>query len=236
MRDVDHGAPRSGSAAYEVEELGNALDAQRRRWLVQDQHGWLEGQRLGQFYQLAVGNADVLDTHVEAHVAVEAIESRARPASLGGAGRSAEASGDTQDEILEHGQVRQQRGLLVHDGDSAVERFEWRQPCHECAADVDGSSIGRDRTRRDADHGRLTGAVFAEEGVDLPSLGLEAYVVEGDDPRIALPDAAEPQRWRSIVRTASHRIVAARWRENPPTHVELAAECGPLLFFREMRG
>ena len=64
------------------------------------------------------------------------------------------------------------------------------------AVDADFALIGTVDAAQDIDEGGLSGAVLAEQGMDLPAAQLEVHAVQRDDAAEALADAAEREQCR----------------------------------------
>ena len=97
---------------------------------------------------------------------------------------------DAEDDVLGDGQRRHEHEVLVHHADAAA-------IASRAEANVDRLAVQRGSRPRpggepveDVHQRRLAGAVLAEQRMDLAAADVEVDVVVGDDPRVALGDAA----------------------------------------------
>jgi len=95
-----------------------------------------------------------------------------------------------EEDVLEHRELGDEAGLLVHGADASLASLLGRESIDPLAQDRDLTGVGHLGSGPDLDEGRLAGAVLAHEGVDLAGEDLERNVVERNDPAVALVDAA----------------------------------------------
>jgi len=100
-------------------------------------------------------------------------------------------------EVLEHGQCRDERRVLVDGADAVVERAARRRDDRLDAVDSDRPLVGARQTGEDPDQRRLAGAVLSEQAVDGAAAEHQVDVIVGEDARKRLRDSDElDDRWR----------------------------------------
>ena len=99
-------------------------------------------------------------------------------------------------DVLRHREVREERELLVDEGDATVPRVARRARRVGRAADLHRARLRHEKAPQDAEERALAGPVLAEEGVHLAGAHLERRAVEGDRGPETVDDAGEPQRRR----------------------------------------
>ena len=188
--DVDDRRPGGGDAADVAEEHLHRLLVERRRRLVEDQHGGLDRQRLGELEEVLVDDRQGVDAVVEVRLEADLVEDPADlDAALATGGGDDLGQGDA--DVLGDGHVGQQRRVLVDDGDAELRRRGRREAVELRAVDLDRAAVGGDRARGDVHQRRLARPVLAEEGVDLAGGHLQADVGEGAHRSVALGDVRQ---------------------------------------------
>ena len=135
---------------------------------------------------------------------------RAWPRARRGAAARADRSSRSprvvaEHEVLEHGQRRDQRRVLVDRADAELERLPRRGDRRLDAVDPDRARHRADQPGEDADQGRLAGAVLAEQAVHLARRERQADVVVREHARERLGDPDQLDDRRSVVVPCVHR-------------------------------
>ncbi len=177
----------------DLEELAGLLRCQHCRRLVEDQDVRAAIERLQDLDSLLLAHADVLDPCLwidrEVEGAGEMFDAPVRGAVIeqhAGMGRLA-----GQDDVLRHRHHRDQHEVLVHHSDAARDRVLGRVDSHRLALDPDLALVRVVEPVEDVHQRRLSGAVLAEQRVNLAPAKIEVDVVVGEDPREVLRDPAE---------------------------------------------
>ena len=188
--DVDDRRSALGDATDVAEQHFHRLLVERCGRLVEDQHGGLDGQRLGELEEVLVDDGQRVDAVVEVRLEADLVEDPAdlHPAlATGGSDDLGEGDAD----VLGDGHVGQQRRMLVDDGDAELRRRCRREAFELRAVDLDRAAVGGDRAGGDVHQRRLARPVLAEEGVDLAGGHLEADVRERAHRAVALGDVRQ---------------------------------------------
>ncbi|BCB85299.1 hypothetical protein Psuf_026120 [Phytohabitans suffuscus] len=82
--------------------------------------------------------------------------------------------------------------------DARVDRVAGAADLHRLVVDQDLALVGLEQAVEDVHERRLAGAVFAQEGVDLPWLHRQVDVVVGDQVTEPLGDAAQLEFQRNL--------------------------------------
>ena len=96
-------------------------------------------------------------------------------------------------DVLGHGQVRQQRKVLVDDLNSLPDHLGRRGARHQGTLHPHFATVGMLDPGNDLDEGGLTGAVLADEAMHLPRANEEVDPLQGVCADKALVDSLEPQ-------------------------------------------
>ena len=101
------------------------------------------------------------------------------------------------EDVLGHGQVGEQAGMLMHDRNAAVQRVEGRPQRDRDTVEHDLTGIGPMHAGQHLHASALAGAVLAEQRQDLARPHLEGDVADGEH-------AAE--RLRDVIETSRHNL------------------------------
>ena len=104
----------------------------------------------------------------------------------------------SESNVLEHGQMREERVILENEADLALVR---REPCHIAIADEDAPRAGPQQARKDAQQRGLTGAAGTEQRDELARGDFERHGIERRE-------IAEAMRYR--LRPHPHRPAASK--------------------------
>ena len=97
------------------------------------------------------------------------------------------------EKVLLHRELRHQRKFLEHRADAELARVMHRIDVRWFALEIDAPVAGPMHAGDDLDHGRLAGAVLAEQNVDLAGAHVEADLVQRKRAGELLRDALEVQ-------------------------------------------
>src|ERR1700674_4682369 len=102
----------------------------------------------------------------------------------------------------------------MHHLDAAGYRIGGPRDADRCAVDKNLALIWHGKAVEDVHESGLTGAVLAQQGVDLAPLQVEIDVIVGGHPRVTLGDATHLQlgnwRWLGVGGHRSFAVVADR--------------------------
>ena len=193
-----------GEPAQRLEQRLDRLRRQHRRRLVHDEEVRVLQQAADDLDALAL--ADRHRVHVPAGIERQPVPGRhvadARR-QVGPGARGVEREGD----VLGDRQRLEQREVLEHHADAELARLRRVGHRHRPAVPEDRAGVGLADAVDDLHQRRLAGAVLAQHRVDLAGLHAEVDAVVGDDRRIDLGDAGEPQpRHRG-----RRRVAGAYW-------------------------
>lgn len=176
VADIQDADPIGSQLANDSEERGGFPGGEGGGWFVENQQAAIAREGSGQGHELTLGHRQQADWHSPVESFAQAIQDCERmvphlamveppAAELG------EFSSD--EEILNRVEVGEDRRFLMDHGDSG--RFRTRDAARfqRVVRDVDFSRVGGGDAGEDLDEGRLTGTVFAAEGVDFPGRYLE---------------------------------------------------------------
>ena len=194
VRDVDDGRPVSREPADEGEEELDGILRERCRRLVENQEPRRHGERLGEFEEVAVGDAEGRDAVLEMAVEVDVVEQRAHRFRHVRITTSEMLEWDGHADVLGDRHVRKERRMLMDDRDPELLRDRRGELVNRGAFEHDRAAIGRRRARCDVHQRRLAGAVFSEEGMHLAREHVERDVGERRDRVVVLGDAEHRQR------------------------------------------
>jgi hypothetical protein len=107
---------------------------------------------------------------------------------------SPQALARAEHEVLEHGQGRDERRVLVDHSDPERDRALRRIDLHLDPVEADPPVVGLEHPGEDAHQRRLAGAVLAEQAVHLAAAHGEGDAVVGEDAREGLRDADQLDR------------------------------------------
>ena len=197
MRDEENDPVTSDEVANSCEEPLDLVRSERRCRLVENQNAWICLHRMDDFEYLALSEAEL--AHLSSGVDAgdpDALENLAGSAPRGSRADPA-GSGDHAievEEIRRDVPVRDQAQLLVCGRDPRLAGERRGSERLVLAVDVDLAAVGSDRPREDLDQRRFTGAVFADERVDLAGMGNEVNAAESLDAAVGLGQSGKDER------------------------------------------
>ena len=174
--DEDHRLALLLQAREDLRELCDALRGEHRRRLVEDQHTGAAPERLDDLDLLLVAEGEVGRASVRVDLDAE---HRGQLCQTGTRSRLVEphAARVAEHQVLEHGQRRDQRGVLVDGADPELERHARRDDLGLAPLDQDAPGVGPLEPGEDPDQRRLARAVLAQQAVDFAALEREVDVV-----------------------------------------------------------
>ncbi len=163
-----------------AEEAVDGAAVQPGGRLVQGDEPDAAGERPGDLHQLGVLDAEPAGEHVHVHRHVPLVQHLAGgPAHLPPADHRAEGGGvPAQEQVLRHGQIAEDRRLLVDAGDAAVPGAPVGEGRRGLAVEEDRSAVRPQESGQDGHQGGLAGAVAADEGVRLAGPDGDPHVVQ----------------------------------------------------------
>ena len=102
--------------------------------------------------------------------------------------------------VLGDGEVVEQREMLEHHADAAGTRFRWSGQHHLLALPAHLAFARLDQAVDGLDQGGFSGAVLAEQGMDLPRPDIDVDRVVGEECAVALgqPDRLQERRFAAV--------------------------------------
>ncbi len=191
MRHDHHGAARIRHAAQRRVERLRLSRGQGRRGLVEDDDTGVAREGAHDLEVLPVADAEALDGGVPVDGGSDRARHRVRPGPRSRAIQPAERLHGLRAEhhVLERGQRRREREVLLHHAHGAPEGPGERRP-----KGAHRALVGWEQSRGDPEQRRLAGAVLADDGVDLPDLERQRDVVDGEHRAEALADPLDGER------------------------------------------
>jgi hypothetical protein len=178
--DAAAGVPQ---AAGDGEQPLHLDTAECRRGLVHDQHAGVEGDGLGDLDDLLVGDGESLRHAVRIDRDAELVEQLlGAPAHLDAADQAEPALRLASDEdVLGHREVGEQRGLLVDDRDARGLAVGHVAEADGLSRDDELAGVGLVHPCEDLHERGLARAVLSHQRVDLTGREVDGAVREGDD-------------------------------------------------------
>ncbi|MGY4425592.1 hypothetical protein ACVWY2_008041 [Bradyrhizobium sp. JR6.1] len=182
VRDVDQPDILALQARDQLEQPPGLAFGQRGGWLVEDQKTDAAEKRFGDLGHLLMRAGQIVDPLRGIEVEAELVDQRPGPLAHLACAQDA-AAGDfaAKEQVLFHGEARDQRELLEHRTDADLARPLRRQMLDLLAAELERAFVGWKRTGYDVDQGRLAGAVLAEQDVKFAGTHIEVDAVECTD-------------------------------------------------------
>ena len=182
--------PLAASSRASSSSHSDSRGGKRRGRLVEDEHGGVAGQRLGDLDDLPLGKRQAADLLVGAArgkpVALEERQ-RLRPAAPA---RAPCASGDSASRRNQMFCSTVRSGMSESSWNTAEMPARLRGARiggeEGCPAEEDAALVGPDRAGEDLDEGAFSGAVLADQRVDLAGLGVELGARQRGDAAVAL--------------------------------------------------
>jgi hypothetical protein len=183
----------AGRSGGDAEQHVDLVARERRGGLIQHQHARSAPERPRDLHQLLLANAQIADTRLWVEVDGGFPQQRARPQlHLVPVDAAQPPRQRAEEQVLGDRHLREQRQLLVDDGDAGALRVARRAQRRRRAIDDDRALVAavRMHAREQFDQRRLAGAVFTAERVDFAGAQREADTVERGHAAEALDDAA----------------------------------------------
>ena len=188
VRHQDDPGPGARHLTQHGEEPLHLLRRQHGRRLVQQKHARLAHQRLQDLHPLALHHPQPANRHVQLHRQTQFLRARLHLFPVPGAAHSAARPRGLVEErhVLEPGEARHEREVLMHHRDTEPARPAGSPGAQRLPTDLDRARIRRQNPGRHARQRRLSGAVFAQQPVDLARRERKIDLVErGDRPEPA---------------------------------------------------
>ncbi len=172
---------------------------ERRRRLVHDEHPRVLDERARDLDNLLLPERKRPAGRARLERLLQPLEHGAGlPLGTGGIRQHAQVPGlPAREHVLGDAEMREQRQLLVDDGDARGRGGPGGVESHRLAVEEEPAAGGRLHAREDAHERRLAGAVLADEDVHPSPLDVEVHVVEGDGAPIHLADTFGAQHRQS---------------------------------------
>ena len=190
VRNVDHADLGLTQASNHLEQPVHLAAGQRGGRLVHDDDPRIGPDRLGDLDNLLLRHAERLDHPQRVDGRSDPGQQRRRvvsppppvdapphPAAL-----------ECERHVLGHGEVREERGLLVDGGDAEPVRGRRVHARHLAAGHAERARVGTLGAGDDADQRGLPRPVLADQRVDLARPEIERHAFEGLHPRVGLGD------------------------------------------------
>ena len=157
---------------------------------VEDQDARVERQRLADFDELLLGDAELADLCRQIDLDAQAGEDGLRLAAHGLFRQQAQAIAQfaPEEDIFHRVQIGDQRKFLEDDGDAGGDGVVIAVKLACLAVDHDAARVGPVNAAENFHQGGLASAVLAQQGVDLAGRDRQADAVQGFDTREALGD------------------------------------------------
>ena len=193
VRDEHQRDAATAQGLHEGEQPGDLVVGQGRGRLVHDDDARLVDQRPADGGQLLVRHRQPLDVGVEVQREAELADDRLGRGAGAARGVQPPAVGDSrgEDDVLGHGEVREEREVLVDDLDAALDGGDGVHRPVGDAVDDDLAGVGLLRPGDDLDEGGLAAAVLAGQAVHLARQQVERDALEGGDPAVGLADVTD---------------------------------------------
>jgi hypothetical protein len=208
--DEEHGGAGVPQRPRDAEQALDLDTGQRGGGLVHDDDARVERERLRDLDDLLVGDREAAGRAARVDRDAEALEQRGRgPVELGPVD-AAEPAGrlPAHEDVLRDAEVREQRGLLVDDGDAGRLRVGRAAEGQLRAVEDDRAGVRAVHAGEQLDDRRLARAVLADKRVDLAAVERERDVAGGRHGAERLRDTADLQERRR--RRRGHVISSAK--------------------------
>ena len=182
--DVDDAHALGLQPADEREQILDFRFGQRRGRLVHDENARVaEGQRLGDFHHLLLGDGEGAHAGSRADVAqMERIQQRVGLRVLSGLVQEQSPRGLAADvDVFGHGQILHQVDFLMDDADAQMLRFQSISDVDFPAVQRDSSSVADIDAGEDLHQRGLAGTVFTHQRVHLARAEIKPAVVQRVD-------------------------------------------------------
>lgn len=189
--DDDRGHALLAEFHQQVQQRLGIAFVERSRRLIEDEQLHALRQRLGDFDQLLLANADIGDQRLRRFLQPHLLQKFAGTVEgLLPADDAVRGDLVTKEDVFRNRQKRHERQLLVNDDDTNIFTVVDGAKIPHCAFIVDFALIGAGgvNTGKDLHQGRLPRAVLTDECVDLTLLNLEVDVLKRFHARKRLGD------------------------------------------------
>ena len=197
MGDEQDGFALRRQILHDLHQLFDLLGRQNRRRLIEDQDLVVPVEHLQDLRALLHAHGDILHQRVRVHL--QAVLLRQGQDLLPGLLLLQEAvlAGlHAQDDVVQDGEALHQFEVLVYHADSQRVGVIGVLDLHHLAVLFDDALLRLVQAEQHAHQGGFSGAVLAQQGMDLAPLQLERDVVVGDNSRKALGDIQHFNRIR----------------------------------------
>ena len=223
VRDIDDADALGGQVADDLEQHLDLGGRQRAGGFVHDQDAAVHRQGTGDFHDLLLAKAQLLDWRGGVDVFFQLGHQGADLAVFFGeidAGRALDLA--AHEDVVAHRQVGGQRQFLVDDGNAAVARIIGIGKADRLAVQHDVPGCGLDDARQDLHQRRFPGAVFPEQRRHLTPADVEVHALQGMDLAIGLGDVAGGQNrflghWTSSATGVISQLAGLIRRKAPVT-------------------
>ena len=190
VRDVDHAGAVVAQTRDRGEELRRLPIGEGRGRLVHDQHARVGTEGLGDLDHLLLGHAQRVDTAFGVDRGPYPRQQiRGTPGATGPIDPPPRApTFEGERDVLGHGQIGEERGLLVDGRDAERARERGRHLGHPPAVHVQRARVGDDGAGHDLDERALAGPVLSHQGVHFASTQVERHAFEGPGALVGLGD------------------------------------------------
>ena len=186
MRDEDDADALAADQPDPAEQLAALVRRQRRGRLVQQDHPRRMGESAGNLDQLPLGLAEAVDPRRGIDPSTDEREARFGAGQHDAPIDVAEPARDgvrehrrrVDQDVLGNAQRRQQRELLMHHHDAALERGARGEMLERLAVELERALVRLDMAAHDLDERALPRAVLAEQRVDLAVRDREAGALQ----------------------------------------------------------
>ena len=191
VTDEDHGDALGAQLSQDAEQVAGLVRGDRRRRLVQEEDPRLQGEGLGDLDQLHLGRAEGGDRPGRRHVESHRLHPGSRVSVNGCVIDELWKPGryPLEQDVLCHGELRDQVVLLVDDADPRLQRVARGPKTNGRPVDRDAAGVRLVNAGEDLDQRALAGAVLADQGLDLSAAQAERDVVQRHDSRKLLANA-----------------------------------------------
>ena len=195
--DEHHRHALLAQAAQQFQQRGDLAGSEHGRRFVEQQHAATARQRLDDFHALPLAQRQVANLGSRRDIESEVGQHR-REVLFGVGEIDHESALGAEGDIFEDGEIRHEGKVLIDRADAAPQRIGRGIEVDLLAGDADRPGIWLVHPGQDVHERRLAGAVFPEDGVDLPRPEIERDAVVGQDRAEALGDVAHLWgRWSS---------------------------------------
>ncbi len=207
VTDVEHGAAFGLQALQHDKELIRFLRREHGGRLVKDQKLWVLHQNPDDLDPLAFADRELPDLAfgIERQAVVPRYLREPRrhlPERFAG--------GKPERHVLGHRQIVEQREVLKHHADAQRPRRGRPRQFDRLSGPAQFAAAGLDQAINHLHQGRLAGAVFAEQGVDLARSDIEIDRIIGEKTAVSLGDADRLEKRQIASSSCGGRCVRHR--------------------------